>query len=193
MQEVTDSTGTVQSMGSSEPMIKKKESKAGFAWMIMFIIGFAIIFLIEHFVVKIDQVDGYSMVPTLQNNEYVLIDKLIYRLEKPQYGQIVAIQWGSNGIIKRVIGLPGDVIQIKDGSVFRNGHRLIEPYIKSTTKGEFGPITVPPGDVFLLGDNRNESRDSRSFGPVPYADIIGRADAVLWPLRDFAIQPLGKK
>jgi signal peptidase I len=84
--------------------------------------------------------------------------------------------------IKRVIGLPGDTVEARDGHVYINGHLLIEPYLpRGTYTSTFGPVVVPPGHVFVMGDNRTDSIDSRVFGPIPESSIIGRAFLRIWP------------
>jgi signal peptidase I len=85
-------------------------------------------------------------------------------------------------LIKRVIGLPGDIVEIHDGQVFVNGQPLTEPYLASTTTGFYAPTTIPPLQIFVLGDNRGFSNDSRSFGTVPLEDVIGRAWFSYWPI-----------
>jgi len=159
--------------------------------LLMFLMGIAAVFLLEKFVVTTDRVSGFSMQPTLQNGELLLVDRIVYRFEKPHYGDIVAIKWGANGLVKRVIGLPGDVIQIHGGWVYRNGKKLHEPYTATATAGTYGPVTVPANCIFVLGDNRNESRDSRSIGFIPLADVMGRADVILLPFHNFHVQPFG--
>ena len=84
-------------------------------------------------------------------------------------------------LIKRVIGLPGDVIEIHDSQVFVNNQPLTEPYLSTTTTGFYGPTTVPPLHIFVLGDNRNFSNDSRNFGTIPLKDVVGRAWFSYWP------------
>lgn len=163
---------------------EKKQSRTVFFFMLALICGFVAVFLVERFAFQIDVVSGISMKPTLQDGEAVVVNRLIYRFERPSYGQIIAIHWGTNGIIKRVIGLPGDKIAVHDGLVYRNGKPLDEPYIAANTLGRFGPYQVPKGTVFVLGDNRNQSLDSRMFGPVPMSSIIGEAALVVWPLHN---------
>lgn len=176
---------------ADEQVITKKQSKTGLIMIVLFLLGFALIYGITKYIAQLDVVDGQSMEPTLHQGQYLFINRLDYRFNQPKYGDVVAIQWGANGIVKRIEGLPSDTIQIKDGALYRNGKQIEEPYIKETMNGKFGPITVPKDSVFVLGDNRNESRDSRSFGPVAMEAIIGRADAVIYPFSQFQAQPFG--
>ena len=157
-----------------------------------------IIFLvIQNFVAQPYQVEQQSMENTLLPNQYVLVDKLTPRFDAYKRGDIVVFMPpGASGpqaipFIKRVIGLPGETIDIHDGHVFVNGQELIEPYVYpgQTTEPSGGQdhYVVPAGDLFLLGDHRENSSDSRVFGPVPIANVIGRAWLRYWPLGTFSI------
>jgi signal peptidase I len=128
------------------------------------------------------QVSGFSMAPHISPNEYVLINRFAYRLQSPQRGDIVAFRQGDDGVfIKRVVGIPGDRIRIDRGTVFLNGVALREPYVLYVDNRSFAGSTVPPGSVYVLGDNRAVSEDSRFFGAVPDNRLIGRALAGVWP------------
>jgi signal peptidase I len=157
------------------------------------IIVVAVRFSVQNF-----RVDGKSMTPTVHDNELVLVDKLDYDFTSPKIGDIVVFKAPpdpSEDFIKRIIGTPGDQIQIKSGvGVFVNGHLLHEPYIKAIPTYSWPPgggsEQVPPNDYFVLGDNRNDSYDSHawptSVGPwVPRSDIIGKAIVSYWPPSDF--------
>jgi signal peptidase I len=128
------------------------------------------------------QVSGFSMAPRISPNEYVLINRFAYRLQPPQRGDIVAFRQGdARVLIKRVVGVPGDRIRIERGTVFVNGVALREPYVLYADNRSFSGATVPPGSVYVLGDNRAVSEDSRFFGAVPDIHLIGRALAGVWP------------
>jgi signal peptidase I len=141
--------------------------------------------LINVFLGQATRVDGQSMEPALHTNERLVVEKLSYRLHGPQRFDIVVIRVPSQGnelLIKRVIGLPGDTVEIRDGVVYINGAPLDEPFIGQTTyPGRDAKVTVPPLYVFVMGDNRTHSNDSRSFGPVPIDNIVGRAWVSYWP------------
>ena len=142
--------------------------------------------LIAAFFVRMPQVAGLSMEPHIRSGEYVLINTFAYRFGAPQRGEIVAFRkdGDSRGVfIKRVIGLPGDRIRIDRGQVYLNGAKLDEPYVRHADARSFGEIAVPAACVFVLGDNRAESEDSRSFGPVRDDRLMGRAIAGIWPPR----------
>lgn len=144
------------------------------------------------FIARSFSVEGQSMEPTLHNGERLLVDEVTYRFRPPARGEIVVLRFPADPrmrFIKRVIGVPGDSIQIQNGRVILNGRPLEEPYIAEAVRGEFGPYVVPPGTVFVLGDNRNHSEDSR-FPPVGYVArrlIIGRAILRYWPLTRIGI------
>jgi len=142
--------------------------------------------LIAAFFVRLPQVAGLSMEPYIRSGEYVLINTFAYRFGSPHRGEIVAFRHEEDAravFIKRVIGLPGDRIRIDRGQVYLNGNKLDEPYVQRADSRSFGEIVVPPSSVYVLGDNRAESEDSRSFGPVGDDRLIGRAVAGLWPPR----------
>jgi len=143
--------------------------------------------LIMTFVGRAFTVDGPSMLPTLQSGERLLIDKLTYRFRDPAHGEIVVFRYPrdpSHYFIKRVIGVPGDRVAISSGQVYVNGVRLNESYVNSLTLGADRVYDVPPDSYFVLGDNRNNSQDSRSpfVGYVPRSLIIGRAIVRYWPI-----------
>jgi len=130
------------------------------------------------------RVESISMQPTLYAGNFVLVNKLAYKIGKPSLGNIIVFRYPPDPTqvpyIKRVIGLPGDNIHIADGKVYVNGKQLVEPYLTvSTVRG--GDWSVPPDDLFVMGDNRNNSSDSRSWGFVPLENVIGKAEIVYWP------------
>lgn len=141
--------------------------------------------LIAAFFVRTLPVSGPSMEPRVDSGELVLINTLAYRFSLPKRDDIVAFRHVSDGtselFIKRVIGLPGDRVRIDHGVVFVNGAPLNEPYVVHADTRTFPEVTVPPQSVFVLGDNRANSEDSRFFGPVRDGDLYGRALAGLWP------------
>ena len=128
-------------------------------------------------------VEGYSMRPTLEDKSYIVVNKMAYRSKLPQRGDIVVFHFPidpEQDFIKRVIGLPGDEVDIRDGQVKVNGHILSEAYIASAPQYA-GNWHVPEEHIFVLGDNRNNSSDSHSWGVVPLENIIGKANFVYWP------------
>jgi signal peptidase I len=129
------------------------------------------------------RVDGSSMEPTLHGGEYVLVNKLSYRLGQPDHGDVIVFYYPRDPeqeYIKRVIGLPGDRIDIRDGNVYVNGQLLEEPYIAAAPIYP-GTWLVPDNSLFVLGDNRNNSSDSHSWGAVPNDYVVGKAVLTYWP------------
>jgi signal peptidase I len=135
------------------------------------------------------RVDGFSMRPTLQDGEYILVNKLAYKLGQPQRGDIVVFVFPVNpeeDLIKRVIGLPGDTISVQGGVLSINGVAMNEPYINAPPAYE-GTWTVSPDELFVLGDNRNDSRDSHQWGLLPVGNVIGRAVLIYWPPKEWQV------
>jgi signal peptidase I len=131
------------------------------------------------------RIESISMQPTLYPGDYVIVNKLAYRYNNtPRRGDVILFKYPPNPeqipYLKRIIGLPGDQVHIADGEVYINGELMLEPYVKVTTN-RGGDWTVPAGQYFVLGDNRNNSSDSRSWGFVPYENIIGRLELVYLP------------
>ena len=129
------------------------------------------------------RVDGESMLPTLRSGEFVVVNRLAYRLGSPGHGDVIVFRFPRDPhqeYIKRVIGLPGDRVNVARGLVTINGQAMAEAYI-AAPPGYQGEWVVPDGAVFVLGDNRNNSSDSHNWGPVPLEDVIGKAVFVYWP------------
>jgi len=129
------------------------------------------------------RVDGMSMNPTLQHGEYVLVSRLAYKTGQPERGDIIVFSFPvdqKQDLIKRVIGLSGETISIRDNEVLINGVKLEEPYIAQSPVYS-GEWTVGEGQLFVLGDNRNDSKDSHQWGLLPKENIIGKALLIYWP------------
>lgn len=151
--------------------------------------------LINLFLAQATRVYGQSMEPNLHTDQRLVVEKLSYNhylqqylsLSSPERGDVVVVSIPSQNdelLIKRVIGLPGDTVAIHDGQVFVNGQILDEPYLTKPTSGNYGPIVIPPLHIFVLGDNRSFSNDSRNFGSVPLDRVIGRAWFSYWPVEE---------
>lgn len=159
-------------------------------WVISIGAALIIALVIRTFVVELYLVSGPSMRPTLQNAERLVVNKFIYNFRAPERGEILVFKYPkdqSRDFIKRVIAVPGDTVEIKDGKVFVNQQLMNEPYILSKTRGDYPMTTIPEGHVFVMGDNRNNSEDSRfdDVGFVPYNLIKGKAMMVFWPFDEW--------
>jgi signal peptidase I len=136
------------------------------------------------------RIDGSSMNPTLLDGEYLIINNLSYYLDEPQRGDVIVFLHPNNdlNLIKRVIGLPGDTVEVSNNQVIVNGVVLDEPYIKAEPTYN-GRWEVPEDNYFVLGDNRNNSSDSHSWSYLPEENIIGKAEVIYWPPQDWIIVP----
>lgn len=152
------------------------------------VLAIVLALLIRTFVVESYQVSGYSMYPTLQTGERVLVNKLIYRFSAPEPGQIIVFRSPvipSQDWIKRVIGVPGDRVAIRNGQVYVDGRLQPEPYVRYRGHSNYAAVTIPPGYLFVLGDNRPNSYDSRYFGLLKESLVRGEAFLVWWPPKAF--------
>ncbi|BBH20786.1 signal peptidase I [Paenibacillus baekrokdamisoli] len=158
-------------------------------WAVSLSIAIVVALLIQNYAFAQTEVRNISMQHTLVEGQRLIEDKISYHFEKPNRGDIVIIDGPESDIrlIKRVIGLPGDKLEIKNGVVFINGEALIETYIKGSTfpNGMSVPFIVPADKVFVMGDNREHSEDSRALGPIAISSLEGRAIFRLWPLQKF--------
>jgi signal peptidase I len=148
-----------------------------------------VLFLIINAISARVRVDGLSMLPTLQDGEFVLVNRLAYRLGAPAHGDIIvfrSVTQPNLDLIKRVVGLPQDHIRIADDLVFINGKVLAEPYVNAQPRYS-GEWSVPEGFLFVLGDNRNDSSDSHAWGLLPIQNVIGKAILIYWPPTEWSL------
>jgi len=170
--------------------LKKKDFKKGKKSMVRelleTVISAGIIaFIIITFIGQVTVVRGASMEPTLHDNERLIANKISYRFETPERGEIIIFRPPleiKRNYIKRIIGVPGDKIEIANGEVYANGEKLEESYVKNRSYGNMPPTIVPDNSFFVLGDNRPNSSDSRYWGFVPRKNVVGRAWVIFWPL-----------
>ncbi len=185
------------------PTAKGRGHRAVIEWGVILLAVVLCTVVLRTFVVQSFYIPSGSMLPTLQIGDRIIVDKLSYRFHDPHRGDIVVFarppleDQAYSDLVKRVIGLPGETISSKNGTVYINGKRLVEPWLPPGSQSatgalaggdshpEFdlpGPVKIPPGEYYVMGDNRQDSEDSRFFGPIPRSLIVGRAVAVVWPL-----------
>ncbi|CAA9460161.1 MAG: Signal peptidase I [uncultured Rubrobacteraceae bacterium] len=168
---------------------RKKKGSGPAEFVVTIIVAFVLVFgVVQPFIVQAFRIPSASMVPTLEIKDRILANKFIYRFAEPERGDIVVFDSVENGdddtLIKRVVGLEGDEIRVQGGLLFVNGEPQEEPYLneEESFRGYYGPATVPEDHVFVMGDNRGNSADSRVFGPVPLDNIKGEAFVRFWPI-----------
>jgi signal peptidase I len=153
------------------------------------ILSLMMVFGFRAYVAEARYITSDSMMPTLENNDRAIVDKLTYQSSVPKRGDIVVFNPTKNleqqnfreAFIKRIVGLPGEKLEVKGGKVYINDRPLLENYIAQPPLYNWGPATVPPKSYFVLGDNRNNSFDSHNWGFVPQDKIIGKATEIFYP------------
>ncbi|WP_084024037.1 signal peptidase I [Vulcanibacillus modesticaldus] len=154
-----------------------------YEWLKSLVIAALLAYIIHTFLFAIVIVSGPSMEPTLHNGERLILNKIVYKIHPPERGDIIVFHaTETDDYIKRVIGIPGDKIEFKNNQLFVNGQPVEEPYLGDVYTGDISPFTVPDETLYVLGDNRNNSSDSRIFGPVAIDKVVGRVKIVIWPL-----------
>jgi signal peptidase I len=181
-------------------MKEKKSKNESWEWIKALLIAFGLAALIRVFLFTPIVVDGISMMPTLEDGDRMIVNKIGYTIGEPDRFDIVVFHAPEQkDYIKRIIGLPGDKVEYRDDILYINGEPLEEPYLNQykeevadspftedfTLEGKLNSEVVPKDHVFVLGDNRRKSKDSRHIGVVPIDEIIGSTKIVLWPLKDF--------
>ncbi len=183
---------TLQAESGVEPQTPAKETPEWKRFLLDLVetVGLALIlFVIINSVSARVRVDGSSMLPTLRDGEFVLVNKLAYRMGRPTRGDIIVFRSTTEAdldLIKRIIGVPGDEITVRDGHVAVNGQVLDEAYINAAPNYS-GTWHVPAGELFVLGDNRNDSSDSHMWGFLPEDNVIGKALLIYWPPPEWAM------
>ncbi|MEK4510286.1 signal peptidase I [Paenibacillus sp. FSL K6-2524] len=181
----------------------KKQKNEAIEWLKAIVIAVALVLLIRWIFFAPFIVDGPSMQPNFHTGERIIVNKILYDVRQPEHGEVIVFHVPSEGrdFIKRVIGVPGDTVKVEGDTITVNGNVVDETYIKEAVdekhnnnelynteanfpNEQFQDGKVPEGHVFVLGDNRSNSTDSRRIGFVPFEDIVGRADLVFWPLKD---------
>jgi signal peptidase I len=165
----------------------RKKSGGALEYLVILLVSFALVFgFVRPFVMEAFWIPSGSMIPTLEIGDRVLVNKFIYRFTEPKRGDIIVFESVDNpdeDLIKRVVGLPGDTVAVRRGHLLLNGERQREPYVnkKLPDRSFYAKTKVPKGHVFVMGDNRGNSADSRVFGPLPKKNIEGEAFLRFWP------------
>lgn len=183
-----------------EPAVEAEEPprrrvNAWLEWIIVVVVAITAALGVRAFVLQQFAVSGHSMDTTLHDGDRVLVNKLSYRMHDPRRGDVVVLKTlegtGERDLIKRVIALPGETVEYRKCVLYINDKEVIEPYLdpQIVTPEACGAdqvkITIPPKYVFVMGDNRPGSKDSRDIGPIRYEDLLGRAFVVIWPSSDW--------
>ena len=160
-------------------------------FLVILAVAFVLVFgFVRPFVLEAFRIPSESMVPTLEVGDRVFVNKFIYRFTEPEKGDVVvfeSVNGGEEDLIKRVVGVAGDEVEVRNGTLLVNGEDREEPYLNRSLpfndsfNGSYGPSVVPEGHVFVMGDNRANSADSRVFGPLPIENIEGEAFVRFWP------------
>jgi signal peptidase I len=159
------------------------------------IIAFVLAMILRNYVIEGREIPTGSMLPTVQLNDRVWVNRFIYRFQEPQRGDVVMFKppetiKSATPYLKRVIGLPGETVEMKNQKVYINGRALVEPYVAEPLDYEYGPVVVPNDCILVLGDNRNNSYDSHEWNAWLTEDrLMGKAIAVYWPLQHFKLLP----
>jgi signal peptidase I len=188
--------------GESSQQLPPKQKNEVLEWIKAIAIALVLVILIRWLLFKPFIVDGPSMQPNFHTGERVIVNEILYDIRFPQRGEVIVFHVPSEGkdFIKRVIAVAGDTVTVEGDVVTVNGKQVNETYIqaaidekhknnalynnKNFPNEDFSDTTVPEGHVFVMGDNRSDSRDSRMIGYVPLGDIVGRADVIFWPIQD---------
>lgn len=201
-QDLQPGQGEITESNSQSPQKPKNEV---LEWIKAIAIALVLVILIRWLLFKPFIVDGPSMKPNFHTGERVIVNEILYDIRKPQRGEVIVFHVPSEGrdFIKRVIGVAGDTVKVEGDVVTVNGEPVNETYIqgaiddahnnnslynnKNFPNEDFTDGTVPEGHVFVMGDNRSDSTDSRMIGYVPLGDIVGRADLIFWPVKDITL------
>lgn len=155
------------------------------------IVAFALSWLLRTYVVEARVIPTGSMLPTIQLQDRIIVDKFFFKyFDRIKSGDIIVFHppaeaHSTDDFIKRVIGLPGDKVEIRNHLTYVNGQQLYEPYLQEPPADNYGPVVVPEGSLLVMGDNRNHSADSRQWGFLPIKNVTGRALFRYWPLGHF--------
>ena len=164
-------------------------------WFSDFVKALVFFLVLQTYVAQGFVIEGACMEPELHSHEKIIVNKMIYRVKEPEVGEVVVFTYPyspNKDFIKRVVGVPGDEVAIKDGFLYRNGKKMSESFVKEYVFGNYGPLKIPEGKLCVMGDNRNNSHDSRSWGLLDKKLVKGRAEIKFWPVDHIGMIPVRK-
>jgi len=171
-----------------------RRNRAVIEWVVLIAVALGVAFVARQFVFQLFYIPSESMVPALEVNDQVFVNKLAYDFGDPERGDLIVFErpddWNVDvaDLVKRVVGLPGESIEGRNGRVYVDGRVLAEPYLaEGVTTGDFGPTKVPAGHYFMMGDNREHSNDSRAYSAVDRDEFVGKVVMTVWPLDRLSI------
>jgi signal peptidase I len=198
MSRVTQPTAEVTDDPEATPKKKRSGTRTIIEWLLLIAGALALALLIKTFLFQAFYIPSESMVPTLEKNDRVLVNKLSYKLHDVNRGDIVVFEappgedQDIKDLVKRVVGLPGEELTFRDGTIYVDDKPLDEDYLPDGTvtaprcpgEADLAAVQIPAKSYWVMGDNRAASKDSRCFGPIPEGDIVGRVFFKMWPLSD---------
>lgn len=191
-QKQADETTPLAQEKAKESEKKKSMGREIFEWIMVVVVAVAAALVIRTFVFEPVRVDGNSMLETLHDNEYMIVTKYQYLFGDPERFDVVICRYpdrGNTNFVKRVVGVPGDTVEVRGETLYVNGEAISEDYIVHKPNYIYGPVTVEEGHYFVLGDNRSNSNDSHAsgVGQLERNQIMGKVRLVAWPFSDFRV------
>ncbi len=184
---VAEGDGAESSDSNEEESEDRAFARNVLEWIVVLGAAVAVAIILRTFVFQAFYIPSESMETTLYKDDRLLVNKVSYRLHDVNRGDVVVFRRPDDqageirDLIKRVIGLPGETVEGRNGVIYIDDQQLVEPYLDGNSFGDFSPVTVPEGQYFMMGDNRDESLDSRRFGTIGEDRIVGRAFVLFWP------------
>lgn len=204
----SEDAGAAGGLGPRQPVSSKKPRNELTEWIKALVIAGILVFVIRWLLITPFIVDGESMEPNFLNRERIIVNKVLYDFREPKRGEVIVfhVPDEQRDFIKRVIAVPGDTVKVQGDTVYVNGKAVDEPYLKDAIakahaqgreynnadfpNSEYPDGTVPAGTLFVMGDHRDNSKDSRMIGYIPMSRVVGRAELIFWPMKD--IKYIGK-
>lgn len=169
--------------------LASKQKNKWIQWLKAMVLAIVIALFVQNFIFATSIVEGDSMEPTLEDGERLIFNKIVYFIDEPKRGDIIIIQQPNKNYVKRIIALPGEIIEIRNSELYINGERYIETFLSEEVRGktgEYGPIRVPQNSYFVMGDNRAISKDSRNgLGYIHRDEIIGKSELIIYPFTEW--------